>query len=75
MVSAEVAKVNFVVVDDPTGSFAVEVTVGSNCGIPLVTVVTAVCTVEAVRSVGPVSLPLWGDIICSWDLDVDSFDL
>lgn len=72
------AKVNkIVVLDDPTGSFAVEVTVGSNSDILLVTVLTAECIVEAVSSVGPVSLLLWGDVgrgadgICPWDLDVD----
>lgn len=53
------AKVNkIVVLDDPTGSFAVEVIMRSNSDILLVPVLTAVCIVQAVCSVGPVSLLL-----------------
>lgn len=72
------AKVNkIVLLDDPTSSFAVVVTVRSKSDIVLVTVLTAACIVEAVCSVGPVSLLLWGDVgrvadvTCPWDLFVD----
>lgn len=56
------AKLNKTVVLDVTiDSFTAEVTVESDSGMLLVTVMAGVCTVDVTCSVGPTVPLLWGD--------------